>query len=97
MHGAAIQDEYAVLRRMKEEDADGVAHGVGVRGWLGGRGLRLGAAAPAGGLCAGDAAPLALGDEVTALLDLAQDAIALHDLPEAGDQVLGGFAFAEVY
>jgi len=38
---------------------------------------------------AGDPAAFALRDEVTALLDLAQDAVALDRLPEASDQVLG--------
>ena len=39
MHGAAIQDEYAVFRRMNEDDAHGVEHGAGARGLLGGCGL----------------------------------------------------------
>lgn len=47
------------------------------------------ATATARGLCLGNAAPFALGDEVPALLDLAQDAVALDGLPEPRDQVLG--------
>jgi hypothetical protein len=57
----------------------------------------LGAAAAAGGFGAGDAAAFALGDEVPALLDLAEDAVALDGLTEAGEQVLGGFAVSKVY
>jgi len=53
--------------------------------------------APPCGLRAGDPAALALRDEVPALLDLAQNAVALHDLPEAGDQVLWGFTISKVY
>jgi hypothetical protein len=34
---------------------------------------------------------------VTALLDLAEDAIALDGLAEAGEQMLGGFAVSKVY
>jgi hypothetical protein len=64
-------------------------------GWSGSG--ALGAAAAAGGLGARDAAALALRDEVAALLDLPQDAIALDGLAEARDQVLWGFAFSKVY
>ena len=59
--------------------------------------LALRAAAAAGGFGAGDAAAFALGDEVTALLDLAQDAVALDSLAEAREQMLGGFAVSKVY
>ena len=54
----------------------------------------LGAAAAAGSLGHGDAAALALGDEVPALLDLAQDAVTLDGLAEAGEQVLAGLTIA---
>jgi hypothetical protein len=53
----------------------------------GGGALR--AASPSGGLGHRDATALALGDEVPALLYLAQDAVTLHCLPEAGKEVLG--------
>jgi hypothetical protein len=62
-------------------------------------GLRRGllrAAAAAGGLGAGDAASLTLRDEVPALFDLAQDAIALDGLAEAREQMLGGFAVSQI-
>jgi hypothetical protein len=56
----------------------------------------LRAAAAAGGLGAGNAPALALGDEVAALLDLAEDAIALDCLPEAREQMLWGLAVSKV-
>ncbi len=55
------------------------------------------APAAAGGFRPGDAASLTLGDEVTALFDLAEDAVALDGLAEARDQVLRRFAFSKVY
>jgi hypothetical protein len=56
----------------------------------------LGAAAAAGCLGLGDAAAFALGDEVAALLDLAEDAIALDGLAEAGEEVFRGFALTDL-
>jgi hypothetical protein len=61
------------------------------------RGDLLRAAAAAGRLGAGDAPAFTLRDEVTALLDLAQDAVTLHSLPETREQVLRGFAVSKVY
>jgi hypothetical protein len=57
-----------------------------------GGGLALGAAPPARSLCPGNAPALASRDEVTALLDLAEDAVTLDGLAEPREQVLGGFA-----
>jgi hypothetical protein len=56
----------------------------------------LGAAAAAGGFRTGDAPAFALGDEVAALLDLAEDAVALDRLAESRQQVLRGFAVSQV-
>jgi hypothetical protein len=50
--------------------------------------LRQRTPSPTCSLCASDTAALALGDEVAALLDFAQDAVALHRLAEAREQVL---------
>jgi hypothetical protein len=50
--------------------------------------LRQRTPAASGCFCTGDAAALALGDEVAALLDFAQDAVALHRLAEAREQML---------
>jgi len=71
--------------------------GAGLRPGGSGGGGALGAAAAAGGLGTRDAAALAFRDEVTALLDLPQNAVALDGLAEARDQVLRGFAFSKVY
>jgi hypothetical protein len=60
------------------------------------RGGLLRAAPPAGGLRAGDTPALALGDEVAALLDLAEDTVALDRLAEARQQVLWGLAISKV-
>ena len=57
----------------------------------------LGAAPAAGGLGLGDATPFALGDEVTARLDLAEDAVTLDGLAEPGDEMLGGLAVSQIY
>jgi hypothetical protein len=63
----------------------------------GGSAARLGAeraGASAGRLLAGKPGAFAIGDKMPAALDFPQDAIALHELIEAREELIAGFAIS---